>query len=171
MAARTLLRQALPTTFGVKAAGWMVGIDDAVDRLERVRAERLAAQLGGAAGTLASLGASGIHVLAAFAAELGLREPVMPWHTDRTRVVELAGALGEAADAIGKPAQDVVLLAQTEVAEVREVAPGRGGSSTLPHKRNPIAAVSALACARQAPGLVANVVAAGIQEHERAGGA
>ncbi len=86
-------------------------------------------------------------------------------------MIELAAGLGEAADAVGKPAQDVVLLAQTEVAEVREVAPGRGGSSTLPHKRNPIAAVSALACARQAPGLVANVVAAGIQEHERAAGA
>lgn len=168
MAARTLLQQALPTTFGAKAAGWMLGLDEAVDRLEGVRANGLAAQLGGAAGTLASLGPSGLHVVTAFAAELGLREPVMPWHTDRTRVAELAGALGEAAGAIGKPALDVVLLAQTEVAEVREGSPGRGGSSTLPHKQNPVAAASALACARQAPGLVANVLAAGIQEHERA---
>jgi 3-carboxy-cis,cis-muconate cycloisomerase len=170
MVARTLLQHALPTTFGLKAAGWMIGLDEAVDRLAWVRAERLAAQLGGAAGTLASLGAGGIHVLSAYAAELGLSEPAIPWHTDRARVIELATALGQAADAIGKPAQDVVLLAQTEVAEVREGAPGRGGSSTLPHKRNPIASVSALACARQAPGLVANVLAAGIQEHERAAG-
>ncbi len=171
IAARSLLQQALPTTFGAKAAVWTSGLDAAGDRLAAVRDGRLAVQLGGAAGTLASLGERGPAVLAAFAAELGLGEPVLPWHTERTRVVELAGALGEAAGAVGKPAQDVVLLAQTEVGEVREGVAGRGGSSTLPHKRNPIAAVQALACARQAPGLVATLAASAVQEHERAAGA
>jgi 3-carboxy-cis,cis-muconate cycloisomerase len=171
MAGRTLLQQALPVTFGVKAAGWLVGLDEAAARLEVVRTTRLAAQLGGAAGTLAALGPAGVQVLGAFARELGLAEPVLPWHTVRTRVADLAGALGAAAGVAGKVARDVVLLAQTEVAEVREGGPpGRGGSSTLPHKRNPVAAVAALAAAEQAPGLVATLLAAMVQEHERAAG-
>jgi 3-carboxy-cis,cis-muconate cycloisomerase len=179
LAGRTLLQQALPTTFGLKAAGWLVGLDEAAARLEAVRLTRLAVQFGGAAGTLASLGGHGagggedvgVAVAGHLAAELGLVEPVLPWHTNRARVAELAGALGEAAGAVAKPAKDVVLLAQTEVAEVWEGTPGRGGSSTLPHKRNPVAAVSALACAQQAPGLVATLLAAMPQEHERAAGA
>ena len=172
MAGRTLLQQAVPTTFGLKAAGWMTALDEAVARLDAVRRERLAVQLGGAAGTLAALGATGPDVLAALARELGLAEPVLPWHSDRTRIAELAGALGEACGAAGKPAGDVVLLAQDEVGEVREGGdPGRGGSSTMPHKRNPVAAVSALACARQAPGLVATLLASMVGEHERAAGA
>jgi 3-carboxy-cis,cis-muconate cycloisomerase len=170
MAGRTLLQQALPTTFGVKAAGWTAGLDEATTRLRAVADGRLAVQLGGGAGTLASLGEDGIRVLALFAEELGLHEPVLPWHTARGRIADLAGALGEAAGAAGKPALDVVLLAQTEVAEVREGTPGRGGSSTLPHKRNPVAAVSAVACANQAPGLVATLLAGMLQEHERAAG-
>src|SRR5205823_967044 len=97
MAARTLLQQALPTTFGLKAAGWMFALDEAAERLRDVRRSRLAVQLGGAAGTLASLGDRGPDVLAALAEELELREPVLPWHTDRTRVAELASGLGEAA--------------------------------------------------------------------------
>jgi 3-carboxy-cis,cis-muconate cycloisomerase len=169
MAGRTLLQQALPTTFGLKAASWLSGLDEAAVRLEEVRAQRLAVQLGGAAGTLASLGDKGIAVLGYFAQELGLAIPVVPWHTVRTRVAELAAALGEAAGALGKPARDVTLLAQTEVAEVREA--GRaGGSSTLPHKHNPIAAVSAIACGLAAPGLVATLLATMLQEHERAAG-
>ena len=171
IAGRTLLQHALPTTFGAKAAVWMSGLDAAVERLGAVRRARLAVQLGGAVGTLASLGADGPAVLAAFADELGLAEPVLPWHTDRTRIAGIAGALGEAGVAIGKPANDVILLAQTEVDEVREGVAGRGGSSTLPNKRNPIAAVSARACAMQSPGLVANLLAAGVHEHERATGA
>ena len=172
MAGRTLLQQAVPTTFGLKAAGWMTALDEAVARLDAVRRERLAVQLGGAAGTLAALGATGPDVLAALARELGLAEPVLPWHSDRTRIAELAGALGEACGAAGKPAGDVVLLAQDEVGEVREGGdPGRGGSSAMPHKRNPVAGVSALACARQAPGLVATLLASMVGEHERAAGA
>jgi 3-carboxy-cis,cis-muconate cycloisomerase len=172
MAGRTLLQQALPVTFGLKAAGWLVGLDEAAHRLAELRRTRLAVQLGGAAGTLAALGPAGGEVLAALAGELGLEEPPLPWHTVRTRVAELAGALGAAAGVAGKIARDVTLLAQTEVAEVRERGPaGRGGSSTLPHKRNPVAAVATLACAEQAPGLVATLLAAMVQEHERAAGA
>jgi 3-carboxy-cis,cis-muconate cycloisomerase len=171
MAGRTLLQAAVPTTFGLKAAGWMTGLDEAAGRLSDVRTDRLAVQLGGAAGTLAAFGSDGPAVVRAFAAELGLAEPVGPWHTQRVRIGELAGALGVAAGAIAKPARDVVLLAQSEVGEVREGVPGRGGSSTLPGKRNPIAAVSALAAAYQAPGLVATLLASMVQEQERAAGA
>jgi 3-carboxy-cis,cis-muconate cycloisomerase len=172
MAARTLGQQALPTTFGLKAAGWLVAIDEAAAGLERVRTGRLAVQLGGAAGTLASLGAEGPRVVAAMAAELGLAEPTVPWHTDRTRLAELAGALGSAAGVLGKLALDVTLLAQTEVGEVTEAAgAGKGGSSTLPHKRNPVVSVLVGAAARRVPGLVATLLGTMAQEHERATGA
>jgi 3-carboxy-cis,cis-muconate cycloisomerase len=171
MAGRTLLQHAVPTTFGQKAAVWTSGLDASAARLDEVRRTRLAVQLGGAAGTLASLGTDGPAVLTAFAAELELAEPTLPWHTERTRIADLAGALGSVAGAVGKPAVDVVLLAQTEVGEVREGVAGRGGSSTLPHKRNPIAAVLARAGADQAPGLVATLLAGMGQEHERAAGA
>jgi 3-carboxy-cis,cis-muconate cycloisomerase len=172
MAARTLGQQALPTTFGAKAAGWLAALDQAAAGLDRVRRGRLAAQLGGAAGTLASLGPEGVAVAGRFAAELGLCEPALPWHTDRVRVAELAGALGTAAGAMGKVALDVTLLAQTELGEVTEAAgDGRGGSSTLPHKRNPVGAVLIRAAALRAPGLVATLLAAMAQEQERAAGA
>jgi 3-carboxy-cis,cis-muconate cycloisomerase len=170
MAGRTLLQQALPVTFGLKAAEWLSGLDDAAARLAAIRAERLAAQLGGAAGTLASLGDAGPEVLAGFADELGLAEPALAWHTIRVRPAELAGALGVACGVIAKIARDVTLLAQTEVAEAREGVAGRGGSSTLPHKRNPVAAVSAVACAMRAPGLVAELLGAMAHEHERGAG-
>jgi 3-carboxy-cis,cis-muconate cycloisomerase len=166
IAGRTLLQQAVPTTFGLKAAGWAAGLDAAVARLQ---AFRPAAQLGGAAGTLASLGEDALAVRAAFAAELQLDDPPLPWHTERGRIVELAAALGGACAAVAKVAGDVVLLAQTEVGEVREATGGT--SSAMPHKHNPVAAVSALGCARPAPGLVAAVLgAAGGHEHERAAG-
>jgi 3-carboxy-cis,cis-muconate cycloisomerase len=170
MAGRTLMQQALPIPFGLKAAGWLVGLDEAAARLREVRSGRLAAQLGGAAGTLASLEGSGLEVVAHYAEELGLDEPVLAWHTIRTRPTELAGALGAAAGVIAKAGRDVVLMAQTEVGEVREGVPGRGGSSTLPHKRNPVAAISAVACAMRAPALVASLLQAMAHEHERAAG-
>ena len=116
-------------------------------------------------------GEGGIDVLSRFARELELAEPVIPWHTTRTRLAELAAALGEASGAAAKAAGDVVLLAQTEVGEVREGGAERGGSSAMPHKHNPVAAISALAGARQAPGLVANLLSAMEHEHERAAGA
>jgi 3-carboxy-cis,cis-muconate cycloisomerase len=167
VAGRTLLQQALPTTFGLVAAGWMTGLAAAHRRLRGVRDQTLAGQLGGAAGTLAAMG--DINVLGAYCGELGLAEPVLPWHTDRTRIAELAGALGTAAGTIAKTARDIVLYAQTEVGELREGGDD-GGSSTLPHKHNPIRAISAVAGASQAPGLVATLLAAMAQEHQRAAG-
>ena len=171
MAGRTLMQQALPVTFGLKAATWLTGLDEVAERLAEVRATRLAVQFGGAAGTLASAGEAGPRVLGLLADELGLAEPVLAWHTIRTRPAELAGALGSAAGVVAKVGRDVVLLAQTEVGEVREGVPGRGGSSTLPHKRNPVAAISAVAAAMHAPGLVATLLGAMAHEHERAAGA
>jgi 3-carboxy-cis,cis-muconate cycloisomerase len=168
MVGRTLMQQAVPTTFGLKAAGWMVGLDAATDALVSAR-ERLAVQLGGAAGTLASLGDKGPAVMHELARLLGLAEPLLPWHTDRTRIAQLAGALGETAGALAKPARDVILLSQTEVGEVVELA--SGGSSTMPHKRNPVAAISALACARRAPALAGGLLGSMDHEHERAAGA
>ena len=172
MAGRTLLQQALPTTFGLKAAGWLVPVLEARRKLRQVRASGLAVQLGGAAGTLASLGNSGPSVLREFALELGLPEPPLPWHTDRTRISNIAEALSLLAGVLGKISQDVVLLDQTEVGEVAEPAgDGRGGSSTLPHKRNPILSVTAAANARRVRDLSRTLGAAMVQEHERAAGA
>jgi 3-carboxy-cis,cis-muconate cycloisomerase len=172
MAGRTLLQQALPTTFGLKAAGWLVSVLEARGRLLDVRSSRLAAQLGGAAGTLASLGDSGISILEEFARELDLAEPVVPWHTDRTRVAEVGGALSLVAGVLGKISLDVILLSQTEVGEVAEPSGGgRGGSSTLPHKRNSILSVTAAASARRVVDLSRTLQAAMAQEHERAAGA
>ena len=153
MAGRTLLQQALPTTFGLKAAGWLVSVLEVRRKLLEARDHLLAAQLGGAAGTLASLGKPGDAVLAEFARELDLAEPTMPWHTDRTRVAEIGGSLSLVAGVLGKISLDIILMAQTEVGEVTEPADaGRGGSSTLPHKRNPILSVTAAADTRRVQG-------------------
>jgi 3-carboxy-cis,cis-muconate cycloisomerase len=165
MAARTLLQQAVPTTFGAKAAGWLVGLVDARSGLLGLT---FPAQLGGAAGTLAALGDRGTEVLAAYAAELGLAEPVVPWHASRKPVSAIGAALDAVAAAAAKVGTDVVLLAQTEVGEVAE-APG-GGSSTMPHKRNPVRAVRARACAALVRAN-ATVLTGGEHEHERAAGA
>jgi 3-carboxy-cis,cis-muconate cycloisomerase len=167
MIARTLLQQAVPTTFGAVAAGWGAGLDRARGVLARVRGD-LAVQLGGAAGTLAGWYPHGPAVRAAVAADLGLADPLSTWHTDRTRIAELAGALGTVAVAVGKTATDIVLLSQSEIAELAEAAPG--GSSAMPHKRNPIAAVTARAAAAQVPGLVATLLAAGAPELQRGAG-
>jgi 3-carboxy-cis,cis-muconate cycloisomerase len=172
MAGRTLLQQAAPITFGLKAAGWLTGLDEVRAELADVRRNGLAVQLGGAVGTLAALGDDGLSVVASVARSLELAEPALPWHTVRTRPARLACALGEAAGAMAKIARDVELLAQTEVGEVSEGGgEGRGGSSTLPHKRNPVGAVAVSACAARVPGLVATMLASMAQEHERAAGA
>lgn len=168
MAARTLLQQAVPTTFGYKAAGWLVGVVETRSRLSAV-ALALPAQLGGAAGTLAAFGESGPEVARLYAAELDLREPVLPWHTMRLPVVELAGALAGVAGTAAKIAKDVVLLAQTEIAEVSEG--DAGVSSTMPHKRNPTQAVLAIACERHARANAAVLSESLVAEHERAAGA
>ncbi|MGH9054786.1 MAG: lyase family protein, partial [Acidimicrobiales bacterium] len=168
MAARTLLQQAAPTTFGLKTAGWMVAAMDAGSGLARLR-PRLAAQLGGAAGTMAALGPAGPAVLSYFAAQLGLAEPLLPWHTSRGLVAEIAAAVAVASGAAAKTALDVVLLSQSEVAEVSEREGGT--SSAMPHKHNPAAAVTAVAAAHRARGLAATILGAMPQEHERAAGA
>jgi 3-carboxy-cis,cis-muconate cycloisomerase len=168
MAGRTLLQQAVPTTFGLKAAGWLVGAVEARSALRRLASDRLAAQLGGAAGTNAALGKLGPAVVSLYASELGLLEPTLPWHSIRVRVAELGSALAIAAGVTAKIGLDVALLAQTEVAEV--APPPGGGSSTMPQKRNPVGSALAVACARLA-GADASVLVSGlVQEHERAVG-
>jgi len=172
MAGRTLLQQALPTTFGLKAAGWLVSVLEVRRKLSEVRDRGPAAQLGGAAGTLASLGTSGVSVLGEFARELELAEPTVPWHNDRSRIAEIGGSLSLVAGVVGKISLDVILMAQTEVGEVTEPADGdRGGSSTLPHKRNPILSIIAAANARRVQGLAQTLYGAVSGEHERAIGA
>jgi 3-carboxy-cis,cis-muconate cycloisomerase len=165
MAGRTLLQQAVPTTFGVKAAGWLLAV---VVPLDDLRSYPFLAQLGGAAGTLAALGDRGPAVLQAYAAELDLHAPILPWHTSRGPWARLGAMLDASAGACAKIGLDVVLLAQTEVGEVAEADGGR--SSTMPHKRNPVCATRARACARLVHAN-ASVLAALEHEHERAAGA
>lgn len=167
MAGRTLLQQAVPTTFGLKAAGWLVALVRAKRRLASLS---LPAQLGGAAGTLALLGNDGPHVAELYAAELDLAAPLVPWHTERSAVGELGAALALAAGACAKVAYDVALLEQTEVEEVREPA-GAGMSSTMPHKRNPVGSALTLACGRRVEASAHLLLGGLVQEHERSLGA
>ncbi|UDM52508.1 3-carboxy-cis,cis-muconate cycloisomerase [Cupriavidus sp. MP-37] len=169
MVARTWLQHALPTTFGCKAAGWLDALRRDLTRLDAARAQARALQFGGAAGTLASLGDAAPAVAAALARELGLVAPVLPWHAQRDRVVDVATTLGMLTGTLGKMARDISLLMQTEVAEVAEpAAPGRGGSSTMPHKRNPVGCAAVLAASVRVPPLVATMLSGMVQEHERA---
>jgi 3-carboxy-cis,cis-muconate cycloisomerase len=165
VSARTLLQPALATSFGLKAAGWMGSLDEAGAWLRDVRDRALAVQMGGPVGHRAP-------AVAAYVAEdLGLAAPLLPWHANRLRPAGLASALGATAGALAKIARDVVLMAQAEVAEVREGGgDARGRSSAMAHKRNPVAAVSVLACTGRVPGLVATVLGGMAQEHERAAG-
>jgi len=168
IAARTLLQQAVPTTFGLKAAGWLVAILQA-GSLVTSCCKELAAELGGAAGTLAALGDRGPEVLRLFAEELSLPEPVVPWHTNRVRFAQLGSALAILAGICAKIGLDVQLLSQTEIAEVREAV--GGASSTMPHKRNPVGSTRARACARHAQAAASVLFGSLEQEHERAAGA
>ncbi|MFB7292360.1 3-carboxy-cis,cis-muconate cycloisomerase [Actinacidiphila glaucinigra] len=180
MAGRTLTQHAVPTTFGLKAAGWRSLVLDAHDRLTAVHGA-LPAQLGGAAGTLAAFGAfaeadgaapgaaAAPRLLAAYAAETGLAEPALPWHTLRTPVADLAGALAFTAGALGKVAADVLVLSRTEIGEVSEGA--GGGSSAMPHKANPVRATLIAAAARQVPALAAVLYGSLAAEDERPAGA
>ncbi len=168
MAARTLLQQAVPTTFGLKAAGWLIGVVDARRALAFVQKERLAAQLGGAAGTLAALGDRALEVVSLYAEELALADPALPWHSNRRRIAEIGSALTAAADAAAKIGGDIVLLAQTEVGEVAEAAGGR--SSTMPQKRNPVRSALAVANAQLAKAHAAILLGGPAHEHERAVG-
>jgi 3-carboxy-cis,cis-muconate cycloisomerase len=169
--ARTLMQHALPMPFGLKLAGYAAALGRSRERLIRLRRDALALQFGGAAGTLAALGEHGFAISERMAALLGLQLPDAPWHTHRDRLAEVAACFGILAGTCGKIARDVTLMMQTEVGEAFEPgAPGRGGSSTLPHKRNPVGAAAALSAATVAPNVVATILAAQVQEHERAPG-
>ena len=167
MLARTLLQPAVPTTFGLKVAGWYASVQRAYRHMDAAFEDARVLQLGGPAGTLASLGDSGLDVTDSIAAALQLEVPAAPWHTHRDRLASLVGACGVYAGTIGKIARDISLLMQHEVGEASE--PG-GGSSSMPHKRNPAGCAIAIAASHRLPGLVAAFLSAMLQEHERAVG-
>ncbi|MCH5528860.1 3-carboxy-cis,cis-muconate cycloisomerase [Pseudomonas syringae pv. syringae] len=168
LAGRTWLQQATPVTLGMKIAGWLGAVTRHRQRLNEIKPRLLCLQFGGASGSLAALGDQAFSVAEALAGELQLALPEQPWHTQRDRLVEFASLLGLIAGSLGKLGRDVSLLMQTEVGEVFEPsAPGKGGSSTMPHKRNPVGAAVMISTATRAPGLVATMLAAMPQEHER----
>jgi 3-carboxy-cis,cis-muconate cycloisomerase len=171
MVARTWLQHALPMPFGLKLAGYASALARSRRRLIRLRGESLALQFGGAAGTLAALGDKGLLVAEKLAEGLKLPLPEAPWHSHRDRIAEAASALAIVCGSCGKIARDVSLMMQTDVAEAFEPSgEGRGGSSTMPHKRNPVASASALAAATLAPNLAATIFAAQVGDHERSAG-
>lgn len=171
MLGRTLMQAAPPVTFGLKAAGWLGAVHRGRKDLEAAFEKSLILQFGGASGTLASLGEQGSAVACALAEELKLTCPDAPWHTHRDRLANLICNCGIVVGSLGKMARDTSLLMQTEVAEAAEPGgEGRGGSSTMPHKRNPTASYLALSAAYRVPGLVATFLSAMVQEHERAVG-
>ncbi len=169
--ARTWLQHALPMPFGLKLAEYAAALHRSRARLRRLRGDGLALQFGGAAGTLAALGDNGLAVAERLAQELELPLPDAPWHTHRDRIAEAASVFAMLAGTCGKIARDVQLMMQTDVAEAFEPSgEGRGGSSTMPHKRNPVAAATALAAATMAPNLAATIFAAQVGDHERSAG-
>jgi 3-carboxy-cis,cis-muconate cycloisomerase len=171
MLGRTWLQAAPPITFGLKASGWLGAVHRSRQRLATAFADVLVLQFGGAVGTLAALGKDGLRVAEAVAAELKLACPDAPWHTHRDRLAAVVGECGVLTGSLGKMARDILLLAQNEIAEVNEPASSeRGGSSTMPHKHNPVASALALAAAQRVPGLVSSFLSAMVQEHERAAG-
>jgi 3-carboxy-cis,cis-muconate cycloisomerase len=171
MVARTWLQHALPMPFGLKLAEYAAALNRSRSRLKRLRQDGLALQFGGAAGTLAALGHKGLAVGELLGRELKLPMPDAPWHTHRDRIAEAASVFAIIAGTCGKIARDVSLMMQTDVAEAFEPSgEGRGGSSTMPHKRNPVAAASALGAATMAPNLAATIFAAQVQDHERSAG-
>ncbi len=168
LAGRTWLQHATPVTLGMKIAGWLGAVTRNRQRLVELQPRLLVLQFGGASGTLAALGEHAMPVAQALAAELQLTLPEQPWHTQRDRLVEFASVLGLIAGSLGKLGRDISLLMQTEAAEVFEPsAPGKGGSSTMPHKRNPVGAAVLISAATRVPGLVATMFSAMPQEHER----
>ena len=168
LAGRTWMQQASPITLGLKFAGWLDAIERHRERFAQTRKRVEVLQFGGAVGTLAGLGSTGLRVAEALARELKLTLPDIAWHAQRDRPVEVAAIYGLLAGTLGKIARDISLMSQTEIAELAEpFTPGRGGSSTLPHKRNPIGCSVVLAAAIRIPGLVSTMLSAMVQEHER----
>ena len=170
--ARTWMQQALPTTFGFIVAGWLDALLRDVARFNELRPRALTLQFGGAVGTLAALGDRGVSVAKALAEDLHLSLPSAPWHSHRDRFAEVATTLGLCCGTLSKIARDISLHSQTEIAELSEpVATGRGGSSTLPHKRNPITCAVVLAAGMRVPPLLSTMLSSMAQEHQRALGA
>lgn len=168
IAGRTLMQHAVPQSFGLKVAGWLDSVTFARARLADAANAAHVLQFGGAAGTLASLGVDGMKTAEALSKDLKLPLPAAPFHARRERFADLASALGLLAGVLGKMARDISLMGATEFGEVFEpAAEGKGGSSTMPHKRNPVAATIALAAANSAPHLVASMLSGMVQEHER----
>lgn len=168
LAGRTWLQHATPVTLGMKIAGWLGAVTRSRQRLQELKPRLLVLQFGGASGTLAALGAQALPIAEALAEELQLSLPEQPWHTQRDRIVEFGAVLGLIAGSLGKFGRDISLLMQTEAAEVFEpAAPGKGGSSTMPHKRNPVGAAVLIGAATRVPGLVSTLFSAMPQEHER----
>ncbi|MGN8143854.1 3-carboxy-cis,cis-muconate cycloisomerase [Pseudomonas sp. 22105] len=168
LAGRTWLQHATPVTLGMKIAGWLGAITRSRQRLRELKPRLLVLQFGGASGTLAALGEQALPIAQALAEELNLTLPEQPWHTQRDRIVEFGAVLGLIAGSLGKFGRDISLLMQTEAAEVFEPsAPGKGGSSTMPHKRNPVGAAVLIGAATRVPGLVSTLFSAMPQEHER----
>ncbi|PJI39099.1 3-carboxy-cis,cis-muconate cycloisomerase [Ferrovibrio sp.] len=168
MVGRTWLQHALPITFGLKVAGWLDAVERHRARIVELKPRLLVLQFGGAAGTLAALGDKGLVVAEALAADLKLGLPATPWHGARDRVVEFGTALALLTGTLGKMARDIALLMQTDVAEAFEPAgEGKGGSSTMPHKRNPVVAAAVLAAATRVPHLAGSLLSGMVQEHER----
>lgn len=168
LAGRTWLQHATPVTLGMKLAGVLGAITRHRQRLTEIKPRLLVLQFGGASGSLAALGEHAWPVSEALANELGLQLPEQPWHTQRDRLVEFASLLGLIAGSLGKFGRDLSLLMQTEAGEVFEpAAPGKGGSSTMPHKRNPVSAAVLIGAATRSPGLVATMFSTMPQEHER----
>jgi len=168
LAGRTWLQHATPVTLGMKIAGWLGAVTRSRQRLQQLKPRLLVLQFGGASGTLAALGEQALPIAQALAEELQLSLPEQPWHTQRDRIVEFGAVLGLIAGSLGKFGRDISLLMQTEAAEVFEpAAPGKGGSSTMPHKRNPVGAAVLIGAATRVPGLVSTLFSAMPQEHER----
>ncbi|EJM86031.1 3-carboxy-cis,cis-muconate cycloisomerase [Pseudomonas sp. GM60] len=168
LAGRTWLQHATPVTLGMKIAGWLGAVTRSRQRLQELKPRLLVLQFGGASGTLAALGAQALPIADALATELHLTLPDQPWHTQRDRLVEFGSVLGLIAGSLGKLGRDISLLMQTEAGEVFEPsAPGKGGSSTMPHKRNPVGAAVLIGAATRVPGLLSTLFSAMPQEHER----
>ena len=168
LAGRTWLQHATPVTLGMKIAGWLGAVSRSRQRLQELKPRLLVLQFGGASGTLAALGDQAMPIAEALAGELQLTLPEQPWHTQRDRLVEFGSVLGLIAGSLGKLGRDISLLMQTEAGEVFEpAAPGKGGSSTMPHKRNPVGAAVLIGAATRVPGLLSTLFSAMPQEHER----
>ena len=168
IAGRTWMQQAIPTTFGMKLAGWLDALDRHRERLRETQKRCIVLQFGGAVGSLASLHTKGLEVAQGLSDELRLPLPALAWHSHRDRLAEIAATLAMLAGTLGKIGCDISLLMQTEIAELSEPSgEGRGGSSTMPHKRNPVTSAVLLSAATRVPGLVATLLAAMPQQNER----